>query len=45
MTARIIDGKKIAYKIQEEVRVGVRDFRASLGSVPCLAVVLIGDDP
>ena len=45
MTARIIDGKKIASKIHEEVRVGVRDFRASHGSVPGLAVVLIGDDP
>jgi methylenetetrahydrofolate dehydrogenase (NADP+)/methenyltetrahydrofolate cyclohydrolase len=45
VTARIIDGKKIASKIHEEVRVGVRDFRASYGSVPGLAVVLIGDDP
>ncbi|MDP7088270.1 MAG: tetrahydrofolate dehydrogenase/cyclohydrolase catalytic domain-containing protein [Dehalococcoidia bacterium] len=45
MTARIIDGKKIASKIHEEVRVGVRDFRARHGSVPGLAVVLIGDDP
>ena len=45
MTARIIDGKKIASKIHEEVRVGVRDFRTSHGSVPGLAVVLIGDDP
>ena len=45
MTARIIDGKKIASKIHEEVRVGVREFRASHGSVPGLAVVLIGDDP
>jgi len=45
VTARIIDGKKIASKIHEEVRVGVRDFRASHGSVPGLAVVLIGDDP
>ena len=45
MTARIIDGNKIASKIHEEVRVGVRDFRASHGSVPGLAVVLIGDDP
>ena len=45
MTARIIDGNKIASKIHEEVRLGVRDFRASHGSVPGLAVVLIGDDP
>jgi|TARA_B100001964_G_scaffold244746_1_gene327591 methylenetetrahydrofolate dehydrogenase (NADP+)/methenyltetrahydrofolate cyclohydrolase len=45
VTARIIDGKKIASKIHEEVRVGVRDFRARHGSVPGLAVVLIGDDP
>lgn len=45
MTARIIDGKKIASKIHEEVRAGVREFKASHGSVPGLAVVLIGDDP
>ena len=45
MTARIIDGKKIASKIHDEVRVGVRDFKAKHGSVPGLAVVLIGDDP
>ena len=45
MTARIIDGKKIASKIHEEVRAGVREFKASHGSVPGLAVILIGDDP
>ncbi len=45
MTARIIDGKKIASKIHEEVRAGVREFKASHGSVPGLPVVLIGDDP
>ena len=45
MTARIIDGKKIASKIHEEVRAGVREFKASYGSVPGLTVVLIGDDP
>ena len=45
MTARIIDGNKIASKIHEEVRAGVREFKASHGSVPGLAVVLIGDDP
>ncbi|SUZ57157.1 uncharacterized protein METZ01_LOCUS10011, partial [marine metagenome] len=45
VTARIIDGKKIASKIHEEVRAGVREFKASHGSVPGLAVVLIGDDP
>ena len=45
MTARIIDGKKIASRIHEEVRAGVREFKASHGSVPGLAVVLIGDDP
>lgn len=45
MTARIINGKKIASKIHEEVRAGVREFKASHGSIPGLAVVLIGDDP
>ena len=45
MTARIIDGKKIASKIHDEVKVGVRDFESKYGSLPGLAVVLVGDDP
>ncbi len=45
MTARIIDGKKIASKVHEEVAAGVAEFSKKHGKVPGLTVVLIGDDP
>lgn len=44
MTARLIDGKKIAEAVRGEVAQGVRDL-ASRGVVPGLTVVLVGDDP
>ncbi|MCU0453122.1 MAG: bifunctional 5,10-methylenetetrahydrofolate dehydrogenase/5,10-methenyltetrahydrofolate cyclohydrolase [Bacteroidetes bacterium] len=43
--AMIIDGKRIADEIREEVRVEVAALKASKGIVPGLAVVLVGDDP
>jgi methylenetetrahydrofolate dehydrogenase (NADP+)/methenyltetrahydrofolate cyclohydrolase len=43
--ARIIDGKAIADKVRQEVREGVRAFRAETGRAPGLHVVLVGDDP
>jgi len=44
MVARIIDGKAISLKIREEVmqRAAVLKER---GIIPCLAVVLVGEDP
>jgi methylenetetrahydrofolate dehydrogenase (NADP+)/methenyltetrahydrofolate cyclohydrolase len=45
VTARIIDGKKIASKVHEEVAAGVAEFSKKHGKVPGLTVVLIGDDP
>jgi methylenetetrahydrofolate dehydrogenase (NADP+)/methenyltetrahydrofolate cyclohydrolase len=45
MAARIIDGKKIAAEVREEVRQGVAELRARTGAVPGLAAVLVGDDP
>jgi len=45
MTAKIIDGKAIAEKLLSELKQQV-DKQLSLGTrAPCLAVVLIGDDP
>lgn len=44
MTATIIDGKKIAAEIREEIKKEVEEMR-SKGVVPKLAVVLAGDDP
>lgn len=42
--AKIIDGKKIAEEIYEEVRREVAELKAQ-GVEPGLAVVLVGDDP
>ncbi len=45
MNARVIDGKKIAAEIREEVRRQVQDLQVKTGRVPGLAAVLVGDDP
>ncbi|HZR83152.1 MAG TPA: bifunctional methylenetetrahydrofolate dehydrogenase/methenyltetrahydrofolate cyclohydrolase FolD [Candidatus Binatia bacterium] len=42
--ARVIDGKAVAARVREEVRVRVDELRAR-GSTPGLATVLVGDDP
>jgi methylenetetrahydrofolate dehydrogenase (NADP+)/methenyltetrahydrofolate cyclohydrolase len=44
MAAVIIDGKAAARKIRERVREGTRRLREE-GIVPCLAVILAGEDP
>lgn len=44
MTARILDGKRIAAEMREEMRRDVAGL-AARGIVPGLAVVLVGDDP
>ena len=38
----IIDGKKIAEEIQQEIK---RAIRQITGRPPCLAVILVGDHP
>jgi methylenetetrahydrofolate dehydrogenase (NADP+)/methenyltetrahydrofolate cyclohydrolase len=45
MSARILDGKKLAETVRAEVRVGVEAFRAKHGRAPGLDVVLVGEDP
>ena len=44
MSATIIDGKKISAEIRQEAKVEV-DVLKSQGIEPCLAVVLVGDNP
>jgi methylenetetrahydrofolate dehydrogenase (NADP+)/methenyltetrahydrofolate cyclohydrolase len=44
-TARIIDGKRIAATVREEVRERVRQLRQTHVGAPGLAVILVGDDP
>src|SRR5262245_51213985 len=50
MPARILDGKAIAGQIQTEIAERVAAFRAKTKAagkeiIPCLAAVLVGDDP
>ncbi|GIS49931.1 MAG: hypothetical protein Ct9H90mP24_2230 [Methanobacteriota archaeon] len=44
MSARIVDGKALGIKIQEEVSERVSSLKGQ-GVVPHLAVVIAGDDP
>ena len=45
MTAKIIDGKSIARQMRQELAAEVAAFTAKSSVVPCLAAVLVGDDP
>src|SRR5512134_362095 len=45
MAARILDGKKIAAELREEVRRQVQALQVKTGRVPGLAAVRVGDDP
>lgn len=45
MPADRIDGKAIAAGVRAEVREKVESFHAGTGVRPCLATVLVGDDP
>lgn len=43
--AVIIDGKKIASEIREELKSDVESLKKKYGTVPGLAVIIIGEDP
>ncbi|MEN1680828.1 MAG: bifunctional methylenetetrahydrofolate dehydrogenase/methenyltetrahydrofolate cyclohydrolase FolD [Planctomycetota bacterium] len=43
--ATIIDGKKIAAEVRSELAADVADFIQNNAVTPCLAAVLVGDDP
>jgi len=45
MSAKIIDGKAIAQNLLEKVKQGIDNRLAAGKRAPCLAVILIGDDP
>ena len=45
MTAKIIDGAKIAEDIRSEVDRGAAELRTKFGVTPGLATVLVGDNP
>jgi methylenetetrahydrofolate dehydrogenase (NADP+)/methenyltetrahydrofolate cyclohydrolase len=45
MAAILLDGKALAEKIRAEIAVEVREFTRRAGVKPCLAAVLVGEDP
>ena len=45
MPARLIDGKAIAQSVDDAVTRAIVALKTEHGHVPCLAVVLVGDDP
>jgi methylenetetrahydrofolate dehydrogenase (NADP+)/methenyltetrahydrofolate cyclohydrolase len=44
-TAQILDGKKLAQKIQEELKQRIQTLQAKIGRPPGLAVLMVGDNP
>lgn len=45
MTAALLDGKALSLQIQSELSHEVMDFMENNGATPCLAAVLVGEDP
>ncbi len=45
MSAKILDGKALAEGIKEGLRAEVSALKKRTGSTPCLAVVLVGENP
>jgi methylenetetrahydrofolate dehydrogenase (NADP+)/methenyltetrahydrofolate cyclohydrolase len=45
MPAKLLDGKALAAQLQDEIREQVAEFIQEDGVVPCLAAVLVGENP
>jgi len=45
VTAKILDGKTVSQALQADIAKRVETFNANTGMVPCLAAVLVGEDP
>lgn len=45
MSAQIIDGKAIAAALKEDVKLRVAELEAKYGRKPCLAVIIVGENP
>jgi methylenetetrahydrofolate dehydrogenase (NADP+)/methenyltetrahydrofolate cyclohydrolase len=45
MTARIIDGNALSAKVREHLAERATELKVSRGVTPCLAVILVGEDP
>ncbi|KAB8318556.1 bifunctional methylenetetrahydrofolate dehydrogenase/methenyltetrahydrofolate cyclohydrolase FolD [Tolypothrix campylonemoides VB511288] len=44
-TAKLLDGKALAEKIQQELSHGVKELQPQIGRPPGLAVLMVGDNP
>lgn len=44
-TAQILDGKKLAQKIQQELKQRIQNLQPKIGRPPGLAVLMVGDNP
>jgi len=44
-TAKLLDGKAIAAKIQQELSIAIKQLQPKIGRPPGLAVVMVGDNP
>ena len=40
----IIDGKKIAAELREELKKKIKELKSSYNSIPGLTVILVGED-
>ncbi|HEY2717223.1 MAG TPA: bifunctional methylenetetrahydrofolate dehydrogenase/methenyltetrahydrofolate cyclohydrolase FolD [Solirubrobacterales bacterium] len=45
MSARVIDGKAVAAAVRQQVKADVAEYVAETGWTPCLATILVGEDP
>lgn len=45
MSATILDGKALAAQLRDEIRQAAAEFTGRTGVTPCLAALLVGDDP
>ena len=45
MSARIIDGNKLAAQVREGLQGRIADFSAKAGRAPKIAVIIVGEDP
>lgn len=45
MSAMILDGKAVALQIQTEIAAETLKFKQATGVIPCLAAILVGDNP
>jgi len=45
MNKNIIDGKKIALKVSEDIKDKIRVINRDHNTIPGLAVILVGDNP